>query len=302
MSASVLVVLHLAPHTPSVLPRILERSAKVPVRRADDRAHLRPGEVVVAVPDRHLIVLGHDVRTVEGAQENGHRPAIDALFRSVARWWGPRATGVVLTGALDDGSSGLLAIARSGGAAIVQDPAEATVAAMPAHALEAVPDAAVMTLEEIALHISGLRDEQPREADTAPDIEGEADLVEIGVGAPWTTIAGPPAGLTCPDCGGSLFESSGPTPRFRCRVGHAWTAAALAVQHSDELERALWRAARVIEDDVAVQQRLADRAVAGGHAHAASRISRRLADRTDLLRTLYSLIQGIEREGVAGDG
>src|SRR5690349_4480979 len=98
MSASVLVVLHLAPHTPSVLARILARSAQVPVRRAEDHAHLRAGEVVVAVPDRHLVVHGHEVRTVDGPQENGHRPAVDPLFRSVARWWGARSVGVVLTG------------------------------------------------------------------------------------------------------------------------------------------------------------------------------------------------------------
>jgi two-component system chemotaxis response regulator CheB len=119
----------------------------------------------------------------------------------------------------------------------------------------------------------------------------------VGIGAPWVDVAGPPAGLSCPDCGGPLFESPGPDERFRCRVGHGWTAEAMVARHDQELERALWHAARVIEDDVAVQRRLAQRAEAGGHEHAARRIAARLTDRTDLLTTLYALIRRSAGEG-----
>jgi two-component system chemotaxis response regulator CheB len=295
LSAAVLVVLHLAPRTPSVLPRILARHAVVPVLRAEDHLHLQPGTVTVAVPDRHLLVSGHEVRVVEGPSENGHRPAIDVLFRSVARWWDGRSVGVVLTGALDDGSSGLRAIADAGGLCLVQDPQEAAVSSMPAHALAAVPEAEVRSLEGIAERLTALGPRGGGGLDAAR--RHEVDLLEVGIGAPWVDVAGPPAGLSCPDCGGPLFESPGPDERFRCRVGHGWTAEAMVARHDQELERALWHAARVIEDDVAVQRRLAQRAEAGGHEHAARRIAARLTDRTDLLTTLYALIRRSAGEG-----
>src|SRR5215470_6686177 len=129
--AAFFVVLHLAPESTSVLPHILERSGRLPAIHPRDGEPVRKGRIYVAPPDKHLLIEDGKVRVVRGPKENRHRPAIDPLFRSAARWYGPRVIGVVLTGSLDDGTAGLLSIKKRGGIAIVQDPKDAICGEMP---------------------------------------------------------------------------------------------------------------------------------------------------------------------------
>src|SRR5205085_8246445 len=121
----------------SVLPEILSRSGPLLATHAADGEPFRPGHIYVAPPDRHL-VLRPDGRTMltREARENHARPAVDPLFRSAARHYGPRVIGVVLTGSLYDGAAGLLAVRGAGGLAVVQDPRDAAVAAMPLNATQ----------------------------------------------------------------------------------------------------------------------------------------------------------------------
>ena len=125
LPAAVFIVLHVAPDVPSYLPTILSRDARLPVAHAVDGEEITTGRVYVAPPDHHLLIEQQHLRLVHGPKENLHRPSIDALFRSAARWAGPRTIGVVLTGARDDGAAGMRAIKQRGGITIVQDPAEA---------------------------------------------------------------------------------------------------------------------------------------------------------------------------------
>src|SRR6185437_2384135 len=134
--AALFVVLHLAPQSTSVLPEILMRAGPLPAIHPRDGEPIRTGRIYIAPPDHHLLIEDGKVRVVRGPKENRHRPAVDPLFRSAAKWYGPRVIGVVLTGALDDGAAGLWAIKRGGGIAIVQDPDEALCGDMPRSAIE----------------------------------------------------------------------------------------------------------------------------------------------------------------------
>lgn len=209
LPAAVLVALHL-PASRSYLPDILARSCSLPVRQARDGLRLVPGEVVVAHPDAHLLVVDDQVALGHGARENGSRPSHDAMLRAAALARGPRVVGAVLTGLLDDGAAGLRTVRRYGGHCLVQDPAEADFPSMPTAALRAVPDARALTLQALAEEVVRAVDDIPPPAPAVPEEQWQRDVAEMQSalgrapllpdGAP----AGDPSPYACPDCHGVL--------------------------------------------------------------------------------------------------
>lgn len=147
--AAVFVVIHVWPGAKSMLPDILSRSGPLPAAHAKDGESIQPGRIYVAVPDCHLLLGRGHVKVRRGPKENLHRPAIDPLFRTAAHNYGGRVVGVILSGGLDDGTAGLLAIKRHSGIAIVQDPSTATAPGMPASAMEHVDIDHVLSVSEI---------------------------------------------------------------------------------------------------------------------------------------------------------
>lgn len=139
LPAAIFVVIHISPDGPSLLPQILQRSAKLKiVQKINDGEPIKKEHVYIAPPDQHLVMEKGRLRLVCGPMENRHRPAIDPLFRSAAQTYGGRVIGVILTGTLDDGASGLLAIKGCGGTVLVQDPKDAEYPDMPRNALKQV--------------------------------------------------------------------------------------------------------------------------------------------------------------------
>jgi two-component system chemotaxis response regulator CheB len=257
---AVLVALHMPVGAPSVLARILDRNGPLPAAQAVDGEPLEAGTIRVAVPNRHLMVDDHRIALSEGPTENGHRPAINALFRSVALTFGPRAVGVLLSGVLDDGTLGSAAIRSRGGTTIAQSPAEALFPAMPLNAIEA----GVVDHELGAFEIGGLlkqladRDfeEHEMESDARMELENRIAMARRFSTEFDTEALGPPSGYTCPDCNGSLISVS--DGNYRCQVGHAWTADALLRARDDEIEGALWVAMRSLQEKAKLSRRLAE--------------------------------------------
>jgi two-component system, chemotaxis family, protein-glutamate methylesterase/glutaminase len=263
---AVLVVLHFPASAPSVLAKILDRSGALPAVSASDGQPLQAGQIHVGVPDRHLLVSDHHVVLSEGPTENGHRPAINALFRSAALSFGPHAVGVLMSGVLDDGVLGSAAIRSRGGTTIVQDPSDALYPTLPTNALHAgVVDHQVAAKDVGALleKLAG-RDieDQEMKRDERMELENR-----IAMGPRFSTTfdseaLGPPSGYTCPDCNGSLMTVS--DDNYRCRVGHAWSADALLRARDDEVEGALWVALRSLQEKAKLSRRLAERVGSGG--------------------------------------
>ncbi len=258
---SILVVLHLPRDAPSALPAILTRSGPLRACAAVDGDELAPGRIYVAPNDHHMILLDGHLRLTRGPAENGHRPAIDPLFRSVARAYGRRAIGVVLSGSRDDGTAGLGTIAARGGTTVVQDPADALYPWMPRSALESLtPDHVLpaVKLGGLLAELTAVALPELSSPDEDPLLEAEVAMSGLG---PVTTEDMPvsPAGYGCPACGGSLFElGGGPIPRFRCRIGHAWSPESLLEEQAIALEGALWMALRALEEKSALSRRMAD--------------------------------------------
>jgi two-component system chemotaxis response regulator CheB len=263
LPAAVLVVLHIPPRAPSALQAILARSGPLPVRTAGEDEPLVAGTILVAPPDHHLVVRKTGATVVRGPRENGHRPSIDALFRTAAVHLGPRVVAVVLSGSDDDGTSGAVAVRQRGGLVAVQDLDDAMYRTMPASVeLRARPVASARA-EELGALVADLVREAPEPEAAAPDatMEQEAAVDENLEDAVLGERNGEPSGYSCPDCNGVLFVQSEETVlRFRCRIGHAWTADGLVAQQDITVETALWSAVRTLQEKAELSERLAHRA------------------------------------------
>ena len=271
--AAIFVVVHVAPETPSVLPAILDRLSALPVSVAKAGAPVRPGTAMIAPPDMHLVLDRDRVRLVNGPRENRHRPSIDVLFRSAAVAYGSRVTGVVLSGMKDDGAAGLWAIKRRGGAAVVQEPSDAEYPEMPRSAMDLVDvDACVPARDLASTLIRMAADSTAKPNEAAPaSIEAEARMIEQNDSSMAELDAlGQRVPLTCPECGGALWEIHEGGPRFRCHTGHAYSLATLADEQSMQVEAALWAALRRLEESERVAQRMASYARIRGNASLAA--------------------------------
>jgi len=277
LPAAVFVVLHLPTESKSVLPAILGRKSNVRVEHAVDGEPIEHSRVYIAPPDRHLMIEQNQVRLSHGPRENGHRPAIDPLFRTAARTYGSRVVGIILSGNLYDGTLGLRAVKQHGGVSVVQDPADATYTGMPENAIENDDPDHIVAASDVAALIERLAGER---VPLTPS--GNGDAGENG--------SREPTGFSCPDCNGGLWvEAEGRDTRFVCRVGHAYSAESLYVQQADAVEAALWTAIRTLQERSELAARLAERLSSGGGGLGAERFRRHANDarrHADAIRTL----------------
>ena len=261
LPAAVFVVLHFPAHSPSALPQILSRSGKLEAVHARNGAPIQKGLITVAPPDNHLLIEPGHVHLERGPKENGHRPAIDPLFRTAALAYGPRVIGVILTGLLDDGTAGLLSVKRRGGVAVVQDPRDALFSGMPESALAYVSVDHMRPVADIAhLLVSLTESPAPKEISIATD---PIDVIESGLSSMNPAILqapdkiGTPAPMSCPDCGGVLNEIRDyGLLRFRCQVGHGFSPESVLSSQADMVDRTLWRAFSALDERITLMQRL----------------------------------------------
>jgi two-component system, chemotaxis family, protein-glutamate methylesterase/glutaminase len=256
--AAVFIVLHLSPERPSVLGPLLDQLGPLRVRTAEDGDPIEPGTVYVAPPDMHMTLQGGRVHVAFGPPQDRHRPSIDVLFRSAAHEFGSRVVGVVLTGFLSDGTAGLRSIKQQGGTTLVQDPQSAAHRGMPDSALRSGQIDHIVPLADIAGVLVRLTQATPRPPPATPNgvlqFDTDADLGQVGKLEPVAV----PSSFLCPDCGGALWEMrADEPPRFRCRVGHGYSIESLVASQQPYVERALWEAARSLEDRAALFRRMA---------------------------------------------
>jgi two-component system, chemotaxis family, protein-glutamate methylesterase/glutaminase len=304
LPAAVFVVLHIPANSPSLLPDIIGREAKLTVARAVDGEPIMRGRVYVAPPDQHLIIEDGYVKLVHGPKENLHRPSIDTLFRSAARWAGRRVIGVVLTGARDDGKVGMRAIKQRGGLTIVQDPLEALFPSMPMSVMQQIKVDYSLPLREIAALLSELSRQSVEEGryTVSDQIEIEARIAEQKMESAELIASverlGKISKLTCPDCHGALWEiDDQELLRYRCHVGHAFSAEALSDGQSEMLEVALWSAVRALEEQMMLAKRLVERSRKANKMHTTQTFERRARE----AEKHSSLIRELLLTGKKGD-
>jgi two-component system chemotaxis response regulator CheB len=263
LRASLFVVLHIS-RGKSLLPEILTRACRLPASHPIDREPLEYGRIYVAPPDHHLVIEPGVVRVPHTASENGVRPAVDPLFRSAARVYGPRVIGVILTGTLDDGTAGIAAVKGAGGTTIAQDPDEALAPGMPRNAINSGTVDHVLPLADIPVLLSALVEEDAPIRRTPVDHPHlhplEPDLGRMPLATRAEDRPGRPSIFTCPECHGTLWEHDAQgILRFRCRVGHVYSPESMIAAQTDEVDRALWIALRTLEERAALAYKLAER-------------------------------------------
>jgi len=272
--AAVFLVIHISPTSHSVLPDLLSRIGHISARHPRDGEAIKRGTIYVAPPDMHLLLQPGHIALRRGPHENRTRPAIDPLFRSAAVAYRSRVIGVVLSGLLDDGAAGLLAIKSCGGLAVIQEPEDAMWPEMPRNALAHDHVDYRATAEEMPELLKRLVAEAPGAMPPIPNhliLEASIAAQEAPL-VPEQLQVGRPSRLSCPQCGGVLNEVAefGST-RFRCQIGHAFTAEALLAAQDDELERALESARRMHRERVVLFRRMQEKSEAQALPHAAAR-------------------------------
>ncbi|AHM58341.1 chemotaxis protein CheB [Flammeovirgaceae bacterium 311] len=299
---SVFIVMHTPPFSPSKLPEILIRAGEIEAVHPMNGDKIKKGKIYVAPPDHHMLIEGNNVLIRKGPKENRFRPSIDALFRSAAYEYGKRVVGVILTGALDDGTSGLWTIKRLGGVAICQDLQEATFPEMPQSAINYVDVDYTVKVSEIGAILSRLVSEQVKEAHKVHRKEMERLALEVEIAGEDNAFEkgimniGDMAAYTCPSCHGALIMiKEGRRVRYRCHTGHAFTASALLAGITETVEETLWQAMRGLEETSMLLQHIGEHIMDSGDHEDASIFMKKANETADRARVIHDSVFKHER-------
>lgn len=277
LPASILIAVHVGARNPNLLAGILDMGGPLPASTAVDGETIQRGRIYVAPADHHLLIDGTVLRLGRGPRENMARPAIDPLFRSAGLSAGPRAIGVLLSGMLNDGASGLADLKRCGGVTVVQSPLDATEGEMPRTALLASDIDYRAAASELGALLDRLARDEAGPSHAAPGSVALEVAIAMGRPSDSPTIAeiADPVPLGCPGCGGTLSQIRRSPLRFRCQVGHGYTAEALAHEQESSVDEAFRMALRVIGERAVLMDKLGLEAVQAGRTAAAATFAER---------------------------
>lgn len=296
-SASIFVVLHIPPSSPSNLPAILSRAGLLMAVHPKDGEKIKWGRIYVAPPDHHILLEGAHILIRKGPEENRFRPSIDALFRSAAYVYGPRVIGIVLSGLLNDGTSGLWSVKRLGGLTIIQKPEDADFPSMPINAQEYVDADYTVPASEMGPLLTKLTSERTPKKPKLLKEEMDLLKMEVTISKEDNAFAmgimkvGSLTPFTCPECHGvlvRLFE--GKFIRFRCHTGHAYTASSLLADVTKSVEEKLWQAMRGLEETTLLLNHIGKHFKAQGFADAAALFMRKATMTTKRARVIHDSV------------
>jgi two-component system chemotaxis response regulator CheB len=306
LPAPVFVAVHIPPFVASSLPEIISKAGPLPAVHPQDGTKIEVGRIYVAPPDHHLLVDERCIAVKKGPKENRFRPSIDALFRSAAYVCGPRAIGVVLSGALDDGTSGLWSIKRLGGITVVQQPNQARFESMPRSALEYVDIDYNLPSSEIGALLGRLANEHrvsevAVEPDTKTRMAKEIQIAaENGAFQKGIMELGTLTPFTCPECHGALVKiAEGKMSRFRCHTGHAYTDNALLEAVMETTGEMLWQVIRSLEEGVMLLKHMGQHLQDAGDPTRAKIFFAKAHDIEKRSKTFHAAV--LDHESLSGD-
>ncbi|MBC7998594.1 MAG: chemotaxis protein CheB [Leptolyngbya sp.] len=258
--AAVFLVQQTPGHSPSELAKMLNQRSKIPVAIPLDGDTILPGNVYLAPPNQHLIVKRGTICLGNGPKENRSRPAVDVLFRTAAHAYDSHVIGIILSGVLNDGTAGLMSIKTHGGISIVQNPDEAVFDGMPRSAIALTNVDHVLKTADIGpllqkLIVDGIGKEG---IEIMPEYKDQADVGEVGGPGIGNVAPYPPSALTCPSCGGAVWQVQEESlTLFKCHVGHSYTAELMLEEQSETVDAAAWMLLRAINESIHLRRQLA---------------------------------------------
>jgi two-component system chemotaxis response regulator CheB len=308
LAASVFIVWHLPANAHGILPSVLEKESPLPAAHGVDGEEIKTGRIYVAPPDHHLLIEENRVRVTKGPKENRFRPAVDTLFRSAAYACGVRVIGVILSGALDDGTAGLWTIKLRGGIAIVQDPQDAEFSSMPESALREVDVDHSIPVSEMPVLLTRLTGEQVFEEEREISMdENKKTAIEIRIAAEESAFEvgvmslGEVSPFTCPDCHGVLVKiKDGKINRFRCHTGHAFSADTLLANVTERIEDSMWGAMREMEESIMLLRQMSDHFVESNQAQMAEVFLRKALEAENRVKLIRKVV--FEHEQLSENG
>jgi two-component system chemotaxis response regulator CheB len=248
---AVFIVIHMSKQSQApVIVQSLQKLTTYNCKVAANDEDIEVGHIYLAPADHHLLLKPGKMRLIYGPHENRWRPSIDVLFRSAAAAYGSQVTGVILSGLLDDGTSGMSAIKRSGGICIVQEPLEAEYDDMPFNVINNVPVDHRVLIQDMGYIIADVLSKPSANIPIPEDVKIEAAITERLV-SNITDMEklGTHSNFTCPDCGGNLWEIKQDShKRYRCHTGHVYTALNLFEKQGEQMEESIWISIRMLEE------------------------------------------------------
>ena len=252
IDAAFFVVLHFSETgVGSFLVHKLQQGTLLRCELAEDGAPIRRGHLYVAPSDKHLIVSKEGIRLGLGPKENRWKPSIDVLFRSAAAAFNGRTIGIILTGYLNDGTAGMMAIQKSGGTCIVQDPNEAEYPDMPLSVLDHMRVDFCVSISRMGAVLEAAVQFEKEEIPVPEEVKAEAAISErAATGVENVGPLGNQSVFSCPDCGGVLFnvQNENSFMRFKCHTGHSYSAEDLLLEQEQGFMSTLWVALRFLEE------------------------------------------------------
>ncbi|GGH01563.1 chemotaxis protein CheB [Mucilaginibacter phyllosphaerae] len=305
LPAAVFIVIHMSKHSQAaVIVQHLQKLTANTCKVAENNETIKAGHIYLAPADQHLFLKPGKVRLLHGPHENRWRPSIDVLFRSAAAAYDSRVTGVVLSGLLDDGTSGMSAIKRSGGVCIVQEPSEAEYDDMPLNVIHNVDVDHRVLIQDMGYIIADVLSKPHHALHIPEDVKIEADITERLVSnIEDMQKLGTHSNFTCPDCGGGLWEIEKDVhKRYRCHTGHVYTALSLLEKQGEEMEESIWISVRMLEErrNLLLNMSFNDKGVAGSAL--VSDYQRRAEELAVHVDRLKKLLISISKTGPEDEG
>jgi two-component system chemotaxis response regulator CheB len=306
LPVAIFVVIHMSKYSQAdILRRQFQRNTTYECLIAADGQLITAGKIYLAPADRHLFIKPNTIRLTNGPHENRWRPSIDVLFRSAAAAYDSKAVGIILSGLLDDGTSGMLAIKRSGGTCIVQEPDEAEFDDMPRSVLNNVKVDYRALINDMGYIIDEILSQPKKDMLPIPDdVKIEAEITERMISSIHEMEKiGSHSNFTCPDCGGGLWKIKNEDPaRYRCHTGHVYTEKALVEKQNEALEESLWVSVRMLEERRNLFINIASREHELHASEAASAYRQRAEKLSVHIERLKTLLVSIGKTGPLDEG